>query len=973
MNKVKKYKKNKKIKTYKINNPDINPFISEYLGSLMFYPYPLKNNIADEPEVVEYELFTIENKYFKIAVLPDLGGKLYSAYDKRSNEYIFYKNPVIKPQLVGCTGAWTSGGIEFNFPNRGHRPSVTDYTDTIFKQYEDGSASIIISEVGMIAWMRFTVELKLYPEKAYIEQIVTMFNPNNYSDSYYFWSTSAELEKEGLEFRFPFLWHIEEEEREKYLWPLPEDSPFAAEGVDLRFSDTMKPFTLPFGSEVLKDYMGLYSPKEDKGVVHVADFREVPGKKVWSWGQSNAGNRWCERLTDNDDRYVELQAGAVETQNEFNYIEPHNKIQYKEYWLHSNKNGPLCAASKDVISSYQVDNSKIKFKFIATDIFTQVEFSLFVGMDEVFTKMIDLDPVNNTLIEVPLDKKNLNEDVVFSLKKEKDILLRETVMENKKPIKMIEEKPYICEDEKRLSNMAKGKHLEKRRHYNKALKYYELVIDKNPDYIDAYKKRANCYIKKRDYHKAINTLNNIRRKNPQNASLNYLYGLSLWYNKEYYKSVKYLYKVPNSSKFFPVANYLTALYLIYNNEYKKALNKVNYSIEYFSYHYKSYYLKAYLLNIMDKKGKAENVLSKYLKDNPLDYTAIYLKNIIKEKQEQQEIILRAKQNVYNILSFFDELKDWDRCIYLLNDYQNSCNKCDELLIGYLPYYREKMNINNTSNLIQKINEISLDYTFPNHDLDYKILKSIKNQSDNAKYLFGLIQYRAENFESVKNNWEQLIENNFHYSVLYRNLSYYYQKYESDYERSVQLAEKGFNKKPFNDDFFKLLYDGYKKLGETGKIKELLTSIENFESKSEPAIRVWIDMLNYYDQHEKAVEVLEKTSFKIYEKDPENIISYSKIYKESYLGLAKNHIKNNEYESALNNINKCLNMEKKYEEKFSEIYYYAAIVYEKMGNFTEALKYYKKIIKEDIDKEDQANYNFYVKAANRIVKLNWIGI
>jgi phage pi2 protein 07 len=38
MSKVKAYNDKKTIKTYLIGDPDINPFISEYLGSLMFYP-----------------------------------------------------------------------------------------------------------------------------------------------------------------------------------------------------------------------------------------------------------------------------------------------------------------------------------------------------------------------------------------------------------------------------------------------------------------------------------------------------------------------------------------------------------------------------------------------------------------------------------------------------------------------------------------------------------------------------------------------------------------------------------------------------------------------------------------------------------------------------------------------------------------------------------------------------------------------
>lgn len=168
---VRVYEDKLKIKTYFIEDPDINPFIVEYLGTLNFYPYPLKNKVAREAKDVLYDVYCLENEFFKLTVLPDLGGKLYSCYDKRCQRDIFYRNIVIKPQMVGTTGAWTSGGVEFNYPNRGHRPSATDRADTITRTYEDGSASIIISDIDRISWQRFSVELRLYPGKAYIEQI----------------------------------------------------------------------------------------------------------------------------------------------------------------------------------------------------------------------------------------------------------------------------------------------------------------------------------------------------------------------------------------------------------------------------------------------------------------------------------------------------------------------------------------------------------------------------------------------------------------------------------------------------------------------------------------------------------------------------------------------------------------------------------------------------------------------------------
>ncbi|MBQ6122620.1 MAG: DUF5107 domain-containing protein, partial [Clostridia bacterium] len=43
-------------------------------------------------------------------------GRIQRAYDKTNGYDFVYYNEVIKPALVGLTGPWISGGIEFNWP-----------------------------------------------------------------------------------------------------------------------------------------------------------------------------------------------------------------------------------------------------------------------------------------------------------------------------------------------------------------------------------------------------------------------------------------------------------------------------------------------------------------------------------------------------------------------------------------------------------------------------------------------------------------------------------------------------------------------------------------------------------------------------------------------------------------------------------------------------------------------------------------
>ena len=48
----------------------------------------------------EYTAVVLENEYLKIEILPEIGGRIYSALDKTTGYDFFYKQHVIKPALT---------------------------------------------------------------------------------------------------------------------------------------------------------------------------------------------------------------------------------------------------------------------------------------------------------------------------------------------------------------------------------------------------------------------------------------------------------------------------------------------------------------------------------------------------------------------------------------------------------------------------------------------------------------------------------------------------------------------------------------------------------------------------------------------------------------------------------------------------------------------------------------------------------
>jgi len=171
------------IPTYGIGKPEKNPMFLEkrvYQGSSgVVYPHPVIEKILDEKVDKEWNAIFLENQYLKIMILPELGGRIQMAYDKTKQRHFVYYNQVIKPALVGLTGPWISGGIEFNWPQH-HRPSTYEAVDNCIEENADGSVTIWCSEVERMFRTRGMAGFTLYPDKAYLKIKVKLFNRTNY-------------------------------------------------------------------------------------------------------------------------------------------------------------------------------------------------------------------------------------------------------------------------------------------------------------------------------------------------------------------------------------------------------------------------------------------------------------------------------------------------------------------------------------------------------------------------------------------------------------------------------------------------------------------------------------------------------------------------------------------------------------------------------------------------------------------------
>ncbi|MHB1935690.1 MAG: DUF5107 domain-containing protein [Acidobacteriaceae bacterium] len=312
------------IPTYKLGPADPNPAFP-LVSKSPVYPYTMLDDLTNNREPMTYRAIYLENQYLKITILPDLGGHVYSVYDKIDHREVLYRDNVIKYGLVGPRGAWISGGMEFSFPFA-HTTDTVSSVNSVLRHNPDGSATSVVGAVDWVSNMHWETSITLRPNTARVEEGVTLFNSTPQDHLYLFWTNAAVKATDDLQ----------------YIYPMREtiyDDPFAVaqnwpvwKGVDQSWYKNDAGAMAAFGRDVQRNFFGIYYHDSNYGVVHVADFRQDPGKKIWTWGTAPVGKIWDHILSDNDGSYNEIQSGRFYTQGYREFMNPRRVETWTEYW-----------------------------------------------------------------------------------------------------------------------------------------------------------------------------------------------------------------------------------------------------------------------------------------------------------------------------------------------------------------------------------------------------------------------------------------------------------------------------------------------------------------------------------------------------------------------------------------------------------------------------------------------------------------
>ena len=367
------------IPTYAEQPPERSPMFLEkrvYQGSSgRVYPNPVTDRVSEEKTERSWQAIHLENQFVRLMILPEIGGRIHVGQDVTNGYDFFYRQRVIKPALVGLLGPWISGGVEFNWPQH-HRPSTFMPVDWSIEEGADGSQTVFLSEHEPMGRLKGMVAIRLRPGCTYVEAEARLYNRTPFVQTFLWWANVAVRVHDQYEVFFPQdVWHVADHaKRAMATFPIARGPYYGVDyganpegGTDLRWYRNIPVPTSYMAMGSRHDFFGGYDHAAEAGLVHVADHRVAPGKKLWTWGDHEFGHAWDRNLTDDDGPYVELMAGVyTDNQPDFSFLQPYETKTFRQYWYPIRAIGPATFANLEVAASLRLENGAARVGVAAT-------------------------------------------------------------------------------------------------------------------------------------------------------------------------------------------------------------------------------------------------------------------------------------------------------------------------------------------------------------------------------------------------------------------------------------------------------------------------------------------------------------------------------------------------------------------------------------------------------------------------------
>ena len=820
------------IPTYSVQPPDPNPMFLEkriYQGSSgKVYPNPFTDRVSDEKKDKSYQAVFLENEYIKVMILPEIGGRVHVGFDKTNGYDFVYHQQVIKPALVGLLGPWISGGIEFNWPQH-HRPSTFMPVDHVIEERADGSRTVWLSEHEPMNRMKGMVGITLYPGKAYIEGRVKLYNRTPFLQTFLWWANlGVHVHGQYQAFFPPDVTYVADHAKRAVTeFPVARGFYYGVDytqGVDIRWYKNIPVPTSYMVTKSRYDFLGGYDHTRQAGVVHVADHHIAPGKKLWTWGNSEFGYAWDRELTDSDGPYIELMSGVyTDNQPDFSWLQPYETKTFAQYWYPIQQIGPVKNANQRAAVNLEYSQARIKIGVGSTEIYANAAVRLTGREKNLLERRIDIGPGKPWVEFVDIPAGIREEELLLTVSTDGGgelISYRPEILEgNSLPAPASE--PPAPEDVKTNEELFLiGLHLEQYRHPTRRPEpYWQEALRRDP--LDARShnalgllclNRGEFKLAQDHFCQAIERLTQ-RNPNPYHGEPYYNLGLSFKYQGRLDEAYTAFYKASWNQAWQSASHYALAEIACLRRDYSTALKHLGESIAVNGENLKARNLKAAVLRRLGRNAEAEVLAKDTAVMDPMDFwsrnellaTCRDGGDLTTSANIADELagLIRGQAQTYLDIAFdYSNAGLWEDAIDLLKRLLKP-RKSPPAVYPMVPYAlgyfsHQTGDHRRSAEYYQQAGKTPPNYCFPSRLEEMLVLQdAVSTDPKNAKafYYLGNLLYDRKRYEEAIRSWERSCELDADFSIPWRNLGIAYYNVRHNPEKALAAYGRAFEVNP----------------------------------------------------------------------------------------------------------------------------------------------------------------------------------
>jgi len=714
------------------------------------YPYFRYDGYTDKPVMKDWKFIELENDYIKVYITPEIGGKIWGAYEKSTNFPFVYFNHVVKFRDVAMRGAWTSGGIEINFGDIGHAPTVSAPVDYFTRTNADGSVSCFLGAWDWSARTRWMVEVNLPKDKAYFTTKSHWYNATPFETSYYHWMNAGFKAAGNLEFVFPGTNYIGHDGE---VGPWPKDSL----GRNLNFYEqnnfgTYKSYHV-LGKKT--DFYGGFWHDDNMGFARYSPYHEKLGKKIWIWGLSREGMIWEKLLTDNDGQYVELQSGRLFNQaaegsmySPFKHVSfmPYTHDSWTEYWFPVKHTRGLTHATPQGAMNLRVKDGWLKMDYCAVSL-VQDTLSISLDNQRLLLKRLDLKP-----LETVRDSIRWSGEVEkLAIRIGDELIADGQPTATRRPLAAPKEFDWNSE----YGLFLKAKDCMNQRKYTEADTILQKLLKKNPSYTPAWTLSAELA-----YFMGIEDTSQLfsefaLQNNTYDAKANFIAGISNAHFGSMAVAKDRLATASLDPVYRSAALYHLAKIAVKEKNYLQALTLVEQSLENQNENWNAKQLEIIILRMLNLNGRALLKAKEVLNKDPLNHLARFeIAQITKNDADKKGFVEMIKcelpaETYLEIAINYSDLGLFKASLEVLSDAPQN-----PIVSLWKSYLYDKINMKSESEaFLNEVIAMPCEGVFPFRNETASVLTWARKQKQHWKlhyyqYLTS-VSYRPEEFIEVE--------------------------------------------------------------------------------------------------------------------------------------------------------------------------------------------------------------------------------